>query len=128
MVKGASETTRRKAATNGRWRCVSSKGLLISVCFDVVLSGFGCVMGRMGLVSLGNMRVMGGRFVIAILMVLSRFSVVIGGLLMMLGCLAMMVRCFLRHDVFLSLARFREANLGLPSIVERNDCAVVSRA
>jgi hypothetical protein len=62
----------------------------------------------MGVVSVGYMRVMGGRFVIAILMVFSSFSVVVGGLLVMLGSLAMMMRCFLRHDVFLSLARGSE--------------------
>jgi hypothetical protein len=50
----------------------------------------------------------GGRFVIAILMVLSSFSVVVGGVLVMLGSLAVMMRCFLRHDVFLSLARGSE--------------------
>jgi hypothetical protein len=102
------QTSRRKAATNGRWRCVSSENLLLSVCFDVVLSGFGCVVGRMGMVSLGDMRVMGSRFVIAILMVLSSFSVVVSGVLVVLGSLAVMMRCFLRHGVFLSLARGSE--------------------
>jgi hypothetical protein len=108
MVKGEGETGTRKAATNGRRRCVSSESLLVSVSLDVVLSGFGCVVGRMGVVSLGYMRVVGGRFVIAILMVLSSFSVVVGGVLVMLGSLAMMMRCFLRHNVFLSLARGSE--------------------
>ena len=55
------------------------------MCLDVVFSGFGCVMAGMSVVSLGYMRVMGGRFVIAILMVFSSFSVVVGGVLVMLG-------------------------------------------
>jgi hypothetical protein len=76
--------------------------------FDVMLGGFCGVVGRMGVVSVGYMRVVGGRFVIAILMVLSSFSVVVGGVLVMLGSLAVMMRCFLRHDVFLSLARGSE--------------------
>jgi hypothetical protein len=101
--------------------------LLFSVCFHVKLGGFCSVMGCVGVMSLGHMRVMRRRFVITFLMVHGSFSVVVGGMLMMLSCLAMMVRCFLRHMVFLSLARCRDPSLGLSSIVERNYCAPVSK-
>lgn len=88
------------------WRCALCDSLLVSVCLDVVLGGFGGVVSGVGVVPLGYMRVMRRCFVIASLVVLGSFSVVVGGMLVMLSCLAMMVRCFLRHKIFLSLARF----------------------
>jgi hypothetical protein len=94
--------------------------------FDVVLGSFGGVVGRVSVVSLGYMSVVGGGFVVARFMMFGSFFVVVGGMLVMLGCLGMMMRCFLRHDVFLSLARVRNANFGLASIVGRNDCALVA--
>jgi hypothetical protein len=96
--------------------------------FEVVLSGFAGVVRGVHLVSMGHLRVMRRRFVVAFLMVLGSFFVVVGGMLMMLGCLVMMVRCFLRHKVFLSLARFRDASLGLASIVNTDHCVAVSKA
>ena len=94
--------------------------------FHVVLGGFIGVVGGVGVMTLRNMRMMAGRFVIAVLVVLGSLSVVVGGLLVMLSRLAMVMRCFLRHDVFLSLARCRDGSPGLPSIVERNHCAPVA--
>jgi hypothetical protein len=98
----------------------------LPVGFDVMLGGFGRVVGGVSVVSLGYMRMMGSHFVVAVLMMLGSFPVVVGGMLMMLGSLTMMVRCFLRHGVFLSLKLCRKANLGLPSIVGRNDCEAVA--
>ena len=79
--------------------------LLFPVGLDVVLGSFGGVVGRVSVVSLGYMSVVGGGFMIARFMMFGSFFVVGGGMLMMLGCLGMMMGCFLRHDVFLSLAR-----------------------
>ena len=94
--------------------------------FDVVLGSFRGMVGRVSVVSMGYMSVVGGGFMFARFMMFGSFFVVVGGMLMMLGCLGMMMRCFLRHDVFLSLARVRNANFGLPSIVERNDCGSIA--
>jgi hypothetical protein len=94
--------------------------------FEVMLGGFSRVVGGVSVVSLRYVCMMGSRFVVAVLMMLGSFPVVVGGMLMMLGSLTMMVRCFLRHGAFLSLMLCRKANLGLPSIVGRNDCAAVS--
>jgi hypothetical protein len=93
---------------------------------DVMLGSFRGVVGRVSVMSLGYMSVVGGGFMVARFMMFGSFFVVVGGMLMMLGCLGMMMGCFLRHDVFLSLARVRNANFGLPSIVGRNDCGVIA--
>jgi len=89
-----------------------------------MLGGFGRVVGGVSVVSLRYVCMMGSRFVVAVLMMLGSFPVVVGGMLMMLGSLAMMVRCFLRHGVFLS--RGSEMRTWACGIVERNDCAAVA--
>lgn len=77
----------------------------------MVLGGLGGVMGRMSLVTLRHMSMMRRRFVIAFLMMSGSFTMMIGRVVMVLGRLNVVMRRFLRHVIFLSVERFRTANL-----------------
>jgi hypothetical protein len=80
------------------------------VSFRVVLGGFGSMVRRVSVVSVSYVRVVGCCFVIASFMMASSFAMVVGRALVMLGSLAVMMRRFLRHGVFLSLEWFRIRN------------------
>lgn len=54
--------------------------------FGVVLCSFVAVMRRMQTMRVGNVRVMSGLFVIAAFVMLGCFAMVVGGILVVLGC------------------------------------------
>jgi hypothetical protein len=70
--------------------------------FDVSLGGLGAMMHGMMSVAMSGVGVMGRLLVMAIFMMLGRFMMVLGGVLVMLGRLGVMLRCFLRHCRFSS--------------------------
>jgi hypothetical protein len=84
-----------------------TRTLLVAVSFDVLLCSLGGVMRRVGMVALSNVGVVRRRFVVSIFMMLGCLTVVVGGHLMVLCGLGMMMRCFLRHGVFLSRGKCR---------------------
>lgn len=73
--------------------------LLGGVRLDVMLGGFLGMMGGVHLVTMRRAGMVRRRFVIAVLVMLRRFPVMVGRMLMMLGGLRVMMRSFLRHDV-----------------------------
>jgi hypothetical protein len=89
------------------------------VCFHVMLGGVFRVLVGMDVVAVGKMGVMGSRFVVSILVMLSGFTVMTRSVFVMLRCLGVMVRCFLGHSEFLSSYRclcgtmnYRELRIG----------------
>lgn len=84
---------------------------------DVVLGSFRRVVGRVGLVTLRYMSVVGGGLMIAGFMMLGSFLVVVSGMLVMLSCLGMMMRCFLRHEFSFRL-RDSETSFGWRALSE----------
>jgi hypothetical protein len=65
-----------------------------AVRFNVMFRGMFGVLGGMGVVTVSQVSVVGGRFVIAIQVMLGRFVVVARSVLVMFRCLGVMVRCF----------------------------------
>ena len=73
--------------------------LFLAVLVGVALAGrFGMRLSVRGM-GLGRMRVVGGLFVAAGLVVLGGFGVVFGGLRVVGGGLLVAISCLLRHDV-----------------------------
>lgn len=73
---------------------MDSRGLrLLSVGFDVVARGLFGVLGAVRLVSVGEVSVMCGGMMVAGIMVLRGFRVMVGGHSVVMGGLAMMMRC-----------------------------------
>jgi len=71
--------------------------LLRAVCFHMVL---GCVLGMLGrvdMMSVGDMRVVRGFLMVAGFMMFGGLFVMARRMLMMLGCVLVMLGCFLRH-------------------------------
>ena len=62
----------------------------------VLLAGFVGVMLRVQGVSVRNMRLMAGCFVLTALVVLCRLAMMTSGVLVMFGCLSMMFRALVR--------------------------------
>ncbi len=66
--------------------------------FDVVLGSMLGVVGGVGVMAVGEMRVVSGGFVVACGVVLCGFMVMARSVLVMFRCLGMMCGCFVRHD------------------------------
>ncbi len=71
---------------------------LVTVMFHVTLSGFRRVMHGVLVMAMRRMRVVSRSFVIAALVMFRRVSMMLGGVLVVLGRLAMMRSRFLGHD------------------------------
>jgi hypothetical protein len=65
--------------------------------FNVHLGGFGGVVCGMCKMPVGAVGMMGGRFVVARLVMLSRFAMVPCRVLVMFSCLVMVFRCVFGH-------------------------------
>ncbi|MGO9436004.1 MAG: hypothetical protein ACLPH3_04170 [Terracidiphilus sp.] len=65
-----------------------------TVRFNVVLGGFLGVFGGMDIVAVGQVSVMGSRFVVAFQMMLGGFMVMARSVLVVLRCSGVMVCCF----------------------------------
>jgi hypothetical protein len=63
------------------------------------------VMSRVLKMSMGDVGVVGGFFVIASFVVFGCFFVVMGGMLVMLSGIVVMLRCFFRHLALLLVVR-----------------------
>ncbi|HSZ17384.1 MAG TPA: hypothetical protein VK764_09810 [Terracidiphilus sp.] len=70
----------------------------LSVCFDVVLGRVFCVLLGMGLVAMGEVGVVGGRFVISVEMMFRGFAVMARSVFVVLRCLGVVPSCFVRHE------------------------------
>jgi hypothetical protein len=77
----------------------------LAVGLYVMLGGFLGVFGRMGVVALRQVSVMGGCFVVALFMMLGGFVVMARSVLVMLRCLLVMLGCFVGHGELLSSRR-----------------------
>lgn len=77
-----------------------------AVGLDVMLGGVFGMLGSMDVMPMREMRVMRGRHVIPIFMVFCGFAVMACSVLMMLSCLGVMMRCFVRHRGILSSVLF----------------------
>jgi hypothetical protein len=77
----------------------------VTVVFDVKLCRFRRVMGCVVRVALRRVRVVGGRFVVALLVVPRRVPMVLGRELVVLGSLVVMLRRLLGHS---TLQTFRK--------------------
>ena len=75
--------------------------MVTAVLVSVVLYGFFSVVGSVSEMPVGDVRVVPGLHVIACFMMLRGFAVVLGRMLMVLGCLVMMRSAFVIH-VFVS--------------------------
>ena len=64
------------------------------------------VLDGMEVVAMGEVRMMGGRFVIAVQVVLGGFPVMARSVFVMFRCLAVVMSCWLGHRIFLSSCRF----------------------
>ena len=73
-------------------------GLLFPVRFDVMFGRLLGVLGGLNRVSMGDVGVVGGCFMVAFGVVLGGFAVVARSVLVMFRCLGMMLSCFLRHN------------------------------
>jgi len=69
-------------------------GVHFAVRFNMMLGGFLRVLGGMDVVTVGEVSVMGGRFVVAIQVMLCGFAVMARSVLVVLRCLGVMVCCF----------------------------------
>jgi hypothetical protein len=65
-----------------------------AVGFNVVPGGMFGVLGSLNMVAMREVSVMGGRFVVAILVMLRGFVVMARSVLVMFRCQGVMVRCF----------------------------------
>jgi fucose 4-O-acetylase-like acetyltransferase len=75
--------------------------------FVMGLHGFFVMVLRMQIMSMGELRMMRGFFVMARMNVLCCFSMMLGRVIMMIGCLGMMVvSSIVRHRSLLTLAAF----------------------
>jgi hypothetical protein len=78
------------------------------------------VIARMGTVCMRRMRVVGCPLVIPRLVMVCGLGVVVRSLRVMMGCLPMMMRCFLRHNLCSLLAQTAEIR---PSVSTRESSA-----
>jgi hypothetical protein len=91
-----------------------------------MLGSFLSMMRGVNVMTLGEVRMMRGRFVVAALMMLGGFPVVVGRVLMVVGGLGVMMSSVLRHIIFLSGKGFRMAKLESPAIVGSRRCTRVA--
>jgi hypothetical protein len=75
----------------------SRAGLVTSVVLDMQFCRLGCMMGGVGYVSMGRMRVVGSFFVIPRFMVFRCLFVMIRCAFVMFGSTVMMIGYFFRH-------------------------------
>ena len=79
----------------------------------MVLGGFLGVVSSMDVVTVCQVRVVGGQFMIAVFVMFCGFAVMTCSVLVMFRCLLVMVRCFMRHGEFLSSCRHPCGTRGL---------------
>ena len=72
-----------------------------AVRLGVMLGGFAGVMRRMQSMAVRDMRMVRGRFVISLLVVMSSFAVVLGCMFVVLGGFQMMFGSFVVHRIIL---------------------------
>ena len=58
------------------------------------------------MVAVGQVRVVGGRFMVALAVMACGFAVVARSEFVVLGCLGVMMDCFVRHGEFLSTSKY----------------------
>jgi len=73
-----------------------------AVGLDVVLGSVLGVFGGVHMVAVGKVGVVGGRFMVAFVVVTRGFAVVARSVLVVFRCLGVMMHCFFRHGEFLS--------------------------
>jgi hypothetical protein len=77
--------------------------LVLAVMLGVVLGGLGCVMRGVVKVALSGVGVMGCRLVVTSFVVLGRFAMMTGGVVVVFRCLEMVLCCLLGHVSSLNL-------------------------
>ncbi len=82
----------------------------------VTLGGFRGMMRRVVRVSVRDLRVVRGRGVITSVMMLLCLTMVLGRVIVMLGSLAMMLHCMLRHVDLRGRPRLRERTTNVCSV------------
>jgi hypothetical protein len=70
-----------------------------SVRFDVVLGSVFCVLLGVDVVAMGEVSMVGGRFVISVEVMFRGFAVMARSVLVVLRCLGVMPSCFVRHGI-----------------------------
>src|ERR1700744_5001229 len=78
-----------------------------AVCLDVMLGGFLGVIGGVNVVTVGQVSMVSGQFVVTAFVVPGGFMVVARSVLVMFRCLLVMLNCFVCHEEFLSVPLFR---------------------
>jgi hypothetical protein len=76
---------------------------VLAVLFRVMFSGFIRVVTRVRRMAVRRVRVVGGLFVLAVIVMLGRFTMVLCSVLMMLGRLGVVLRPFVFHGFLLGL-------------------------
>jgi hypothetical protein len=74
---------------------------MLAVLFRVMFSGFIRMVTRVRGVSVRRVCVVGGLFVLAVIVMLGRFTMVLSSVLMMLGRFGVMLRTFVFHSFLL---------------------------
>jgi len=77
----------------------------------VMLGGFTGVMRRMQSMAMGDVRMVGGFFVVPLLVVMGSFAVVCGCMFVVFGGFSMVIGSFVLHRIFL----FRGESAGGPA-------------
>ena len=72
----------------------------------VVLSGFLGVVLRLDVMAMGEVSVMPGLLVVALIMMIGGVQMVLRGVLVMLRCFAMVISGFFRHGILLFFGKF----------------------
>jgi hypothetical protein len=70
----------------------------LSVRFDVVLGSVFCMLLGMGLVTMGEVGMVGGRFMISVKVIFGGFAVMARSVFVVFRCLGVMPSCFMRHE------------------------------
>jgi hypothetical protein len=64
----------------------------------MVLRGVLCVVGRMGVMAVGQVRMVSRGLMVSVAMVFCGFVVVTRSVFVVLRCLGVMLSCFVRHE------------------------------